>query len=630
MSLKNNDLRRFGIFRLDAVNKVLWAGGEIVPLPPKEVEILCILTEGGNELVSKQVLLERVWKDAFVEESNLPQHIYRLRRTFKDLGEDGLIQTVPRRGYRFTATIEVEPAQEIVIERRSVTNTVIEQIEAPAVSHSLAIFARPYTVAAVGMLLVIALGAVFISYNGFGRSASISSIAVFPVRVIAGDEAAGIRAHGLTESLVSHLGSIEGFRVSFYEAELKKPGSQTELVAAGRELGVDAVLESVLQQDAGEMRIWLRLLSVNDGRQLWSKTIIEDARNVFRLQDQISHETAMALFRNLGPKAFKHPTENSEAYEAYLRGRFLLDKRRTELYEQALDDFRKAVELDPRFAAAYSGIADVYALQANLKTGVLRDELYRASKENSLKALDIDPNSANAHTSLAWVKRTHEWDWEGAEEHFRKAIDADPNYVTARQWYSLLLTSLGRLDEAVIQIEKARELEPLSRSVLSNYLSIAQYRGEIDRLNSIAQKAESLDDDPNGQWRLRMIALYRSGQFAQVVEMFRKQIADNGGKISSDYGAMLASMSLKRLGRSNEALPYIERLKRRAADRPEAAYRLAVVEAETGNFERALELLEHCYRERDDRMVWLKVEPEFARLRNDPRFVNLLTKMRLV
>lgn len=628
MSLKNNDLRRFGIFRLDADSKVLWAGDEIVPLPPKEVEILCVLTENGNELVTKQVLLDRVWQDAFVEESNLPQHIYRLRRTFESFGENGLIQTVPRRGYRFTAAIEAEPLQEIVIESRSVSSTLIEVFESPGI-RTAALLRRPYAIAAVCLLFVLGIGAVLLNYSGYGTSRQIGSIAVFPVRVIAGDEATGIRAHGLTESLVSHLGSIEGFRVSFYEAELKQPGSQTELVAAGRELGVDVVLESVLQQDAGEMRIWLRLLSVNDGRQLWSKTIIEDARNVFRLQDQISHETAMALFRNLDPKALKHPTENSEAYEAYLRGRYLLDKRRPELYEQALVDFRRAVELDPRFAAAYSGIADVYALQANLKTGVLRDELYRASKESSLKALEIDPNSANAHTSLAWVKRTHEWDWEAAETHFRLAIDADPNYVTARQWYALLLTSLGRLDEAVIQIERARELEPLSRSVLANYVSIAQYRGDLDRLTSLAQKAESLEDDPARQWRVRMLALYRNGQFAEVVEMFRQRTAENDGKMTSDYGAMLAAMSLKKLGRKNEATPFIENLIKRAADRPEAAYRLAVVEAEFGNYKRAMDLLEHCLRERDDRMVWLKVEPEFAELRSLPRFTELLAKMRL-
>ncbi|QQS31909.1 MAG: winged helix-turn-helix domain-containing protein [Acidobacteriota bacterium] len=628
MSLKNNDLRRFGRFRLDAVSKVFWADEKLVPLPPKEVEILCVLTESGNEVVSKRLLMDRVWQDAFVEESNLSQHIYRLRRTFEEFGESGFIQTVPRRGYRFTVPVETETPADIVIERRSVSSTLVEEVETPTIS-SLAIFSRPYAVAAVGLLLVFAIGAAFIGYNGFGSPASISSIAVFPVRVIAGDEATGIRAHGLTESLVTHLGSIEGFRVSFYEAELKQPGSQIELVATGRELGVDAVLESVLQQDAGEMRMWLRLLSVNDGRQLWSKTIIEDARNVFRLQDQISHETAMALFRNLDPKALKHPTENSEAFEAYLRGRYLLDKRRSELYEQALVDFRRAVELDPRFAAAYSGIADVYALQANLKTGVLRDELYRASKEYSLKALEIDPNSANAHTSLAWVKRTHEWDWEAAEKHFRLAIDADPNYVTARQWYALLLTSLGRLDEAVIQIEKARELEPLSRSVLTNYVSIAQYRGDLDRLTSLAQKAESLEDDPARQWRVRMLALYRNGQFAEVVEMFRQRTAENGGKMTSDYGAMLAAMSLKKLGRPNEAAPFVENLMKRAADRPEAAYRLAVVEAEFGNYKRAMDLLEHCLRERDDRMVWLKVEPEFAGLRSFPRFTELLAKMRL-
>lgn len=225
--------------------------------------------------------------------------------------------------------------------------------------------------------------------------------------------------------------------------------------------------------------------------------------------------------------------------------------------------------------------------------------------------------------------RTHKWDWDNAEKHFRLAIDADPNYVTARQWYALLLTSLGRLDEAVIQMEKARELEPLSRSVLANYASIAQYRGDGERLVSLADKAESLEDVQARNWRMRMLAHYRNGRFAEVAEMFRGMTAENGGKIPSDYGSMLMALSLHKLGRTQEAEPYIKHLSKRSESVSEAAYRLAVVEAELGRPDRAIALLEHCYNERDDRMVWIKVEPEFLRLRDDARFSQILSRMRL-
>lgn len=633
MSLNTNDLRRFRNFRLDAAKKVLWANGEIVPLPPKEIEILCVLTENANEVVSKTSLLDRVWQDSFVEESNLAQHIYRLRRTFEEFGQKGIIQTVPRRGYRFTAEIEALPLNEIVIERRSISRTMIEEVNERPIPASAARrprFSPPYYLAAACVLLALGIGAAWVGFRGFAVNDQIESIAVLPVKVIAGDEQAFARAHGLTRSLITQLGSIEGMRVSFIGKDGKTPDGDSEMIALGREFDTDAVLESALQQEGGEMRIWLRLLSVSDGRQIWSKTIFGDERDLFRIQDQISLETARAISRGGNPDARPRPTENAEAYEAFLRGRYLLDKRRAELYEQALASFRKAAELDPQFAVAYSGIADVYALQANLRSGPARDELYRASMENSMKALEIDPNSAHAHASLAWVMRTHKWDWESAERHFRLAIDADPNYATARQWYALLLTSLGRLDEALIQIEKARELEPLSRSVLANYVSVAQYRGDAEKLKLLANKAESLEEDPNRQWRLRMIALYRSGQFDEVVKMFQKHSAENGGKITSDYGSMLSAISLHKLGRTKEASHYVEHLVRRAAQDPEAAYRLAVVEAEMGRPQQAIDLLEHCYRERDDRLVWLKVEPEFAALRSSPRFIELLTKMRLV
>jgi DNA-binding winged helix-turn-helix (wHTH) protein/tetratricopeptide (TPR) repeat protein len=630
MSLNNKDLRKFGIFRLDPVKKVLWAEGELVPLPPKEVEILCVLTETDNEVVSKQLLLDRIWQDSFVEESNLTQHIYRLRRTFEEYGEIGLIQTVPRRGYRFTAPVEREGLQQIVIERRSVSRTLIEEVDVQPVLAKARRVSRPYLLAAAGLVLLLGAGLALMSFSGFTGPGNIDSIAVLPVRVISGDEQANARAHGLTQSLVTQLGTIEGMRVSFLGKDLNSPEGHSEMIALGRELNADAILESALQQESGEMRIWLRLFKVSDGRQIWSKTIFEDEKNLFRLQDQISFETAGAISRDVRSNSAKPPTENAEAYEAFLLGRYLLDKRNSELYERSLASFLRAVELDPKFAAAYSGVADVYALRANLSNGTLRDELYRASMEYSQKALEIDPNSANAHTSLAWVMRTHKWDWENAEKHFRLAIDADPNYATARQWYALLLTSLGRLDEAVIQMERARELEPLSRSVLANYVSIAQYRGDGDRLVSLADKAESLEDAPARQWRTRMIANYRNGRFAEVVEMFRGMAAENGGKIPSDYGSMLTAISLHKLGRSSEAKPYIEHLSKRSESNPEAAYRLAVVEAEMGRTQRAIDLLEFCYQERDDRLVWLKVEPEFAGLRSSPRFIELLTRMRLV
>lgn len=635
MSPEFSGLREFGSFRLDPTKKVLWANNEPVSLPLKEIELLCVLTDQGRDVVTKAELLEMIWGDAFVEESNLSQHVYRLRKMFRQFGEPpSLIQTIPRRGYRFAGEVTNIVDHHVVIERHEVTRTVLEErssLEEGAAELSQSRHPRwgilSLAVAGVVLMLSVALGAA--GYLSLTSAGTIDSVGVIALRSLDPAGTEDPRAAGLTDALINQLGRADGLRVISLRSAEGFGGADPDPAAIGRAVGVEAVLDGTMQQHDGELRISLRLIRSRDGLQIWTSTMREKADAIFRIQDDLALETARALSRTIRPELVRHPTEDRSAYEAYLRGRFLLDKRSAGLYPKAKEEFELAIGFDPGFAAAYSGLADVFALQANLSSGARRDELYNRSKAAALKALEIDPQSAEARTSLGWVKRVHEWDWQAAEAEFRKAIDIDPNYVTARQWYALLLTSLGRLDEALLHLEKAREIEPFSRSVLMNSFSVRLYRGEKEHLRPLAEQLDDLHSPNPANPRLAIVAHFRNGEYDKVTALGEMAIGHTGGEIRSDYLAAHIAMAYWALNDKASAKRFIEHLERRASVQTEAAYRLAMAYGFIGDSDRAIALLEKCFNERDDRMVWLGVEHEFVRLRSDPRFKALLAKMRL-
>lgn len=642
MSSEFKNLREFGCFRLDPHRKVLWVNGEPVNLALKEIEILCVLTESEKAVVTKEELLDRVWGDSFVEEGNLSQHVYRLRKTFEQHGEPtSLIQTIPRRGYRFTGEITVMQEDELVSERRAPASSPIGEMQLSdngtdtdalpheQISHSRVRLSWRFVVFLSAFVFVVFAGFAAATYFGAFGETPVNSVAVLPIKMIGSDSDGDVQSIGLTDSLINQLGRAEGLRVVSLRTVTGPRFENADPADIGREINVDAVLDGTMQRNGDELRISLRLVRSRNGEQLWTTTIRENAQNIFKLQDSIAFEAARALSRTIRTEQVKHLTENREAYEAFLRGRFFLDKRTGDDYKNAKSEFERAIAIEPQFAAAYSGLADVIALQANTSNGAQRDALYNESKAMALEAREADPTSAHARTSLGWVKRVHEWDWEGAEADFRKAIELDPNYVTARQWYALLLTSLGRHDEAHFQIEKARELEPLSKSVLLNYFAVQDYRGEYGNLRSIAEHAQGLEEPSPTNIRLLATAHYRNGDYAKVVELGESAIAYEGGRIRSDYLAKFMAMSYAALGDSANSKRFLDHLLERSTKRSEAAYRLAVAFSALGEREKALDLLERCYNERDDRMVWLKVEPAFASLSGEPRFQALLTKMRL-
>ncbi len=592
----------------------------------------------------------------FVEEVNLNRSISTVR---KALGESAIdsrfIETVPKRGYRFTANVvevfDEEP--DLILEKRTSAEIITEEEEEitdstvaeagrsfannprAAVVASRANLIRALrlpSVAISGAVAVASIALILFWTTGrqsrAGSTSNIKSIAVLPLQTFNETPDDKALSLGFADALITSLGKFNEVRVISINAVSHYTDLEREPVEIGKNLDVDSVFDGTLQRANGKFRVTLRLIRTSDGKQIWSGSFDENESDIFHLQDAMSLRTAQALALNLRTKDAKRPTENREAYRAYLLGRFFFDKRSPEDYDKAAAEFKRAIALNPSYALAYTGLADVYAMQANIKNGGERDALYEKSRATATTALELDERLAEAHTSLGWVKRVHDWDWTGSEREFRRALELNPNDVNAHQWYALLLITLGRLDEALSETEQARELAPLTKIVLQNNFAIRQYRREFEELPALAQQIVSLDDSQPANARTLSIAYTKTGNYAKAIEVGEAYQAASQGRIGA-YIAANQAVTYARMGQNARSREMLEYLEQGAKDDSEFEFRLAMADAELERAEEAIKHLQRCFTAHDDRLVWLRVESCFDSLRSDPRFQELLRKMKL-
>jgi DNA-binding winged helix-turn-helix (wHTH) protein/TolB-like protein/Tfp pilus assembly protein PilF len=635
-------LREFGKFQLDPHKLVLWCDGQPVGLPLKEIELLCVLTEAPGEVVTKNEIIDRLWADSFVEDGNLSRHIYLIRKILKKYGEkEDLIQTVPRRGYRFAGNVRTPGNGDFVIERHSLTRTLVEEIDdGQRVSSDIVTSSGKwigYLIASVtALVLILGVGWLWRADSAGSSPVAASratALAIFPLRPLDRGADDGSLGPGITESLISRLGALRSIVIRSTDSAARLIEAQEDPISIGKMLNAEAVLTGSYQRSDGRIRVAVRLLRVADGTQIWAENFDETETEIFRMQDLLSAHVAASLVRSISPEErqllSKRYTENRDAYHAYLRGRYYFNKRSPENYRKAIEEFEQAAALDPNYALALTGIADVYSLQANTASGDESNALYEKAKQIAVRALDLDDGLAEAHTSLGWIKRVHDWDWEGSEREFKRALEINPNYVNARQWYGFLLTTLGRKNEGLAEMEKARELDPLSQIVLQNYFAVVNFSGDRNSLPKVARDFAMLDVDEGLRVRIQSTALSALGDHASVIRIGEAFLSNKNLSEIPKYLIVNMAIAYAKLGNAKRSEEMIDHLKRLATTNSESVYRLAQVYAELGRPDEAIDMLEKCFEDRDDRMVWLKVEPHFDRLRNDSRFQTLMSKMRL-
>ncbi|HSE37213.1 MAG TPA: winged helix-turn-helix domain-containing protein, partial [Blastocatellia bacterium] len=527
MSNKNGHRYEFGDFRLDSESPSLWRDERLVPLPPKAVEMLLLLVRRRDSIVSREELLDTVWRDTFVEEGNINYTVSLLRKILDKDDRGRFIQTVPKRGYRFVADVqEVSANGHAENAVRNVEATIPNEQRKPKIRwHFIGI-----------VLLGVFFVTGFVLWRSFDERKNLSTtavtnrnvrtVAVLPLKTSAEEESSKSLSLGLTDSLISRLGSLNRFSVRPLSSV--RGYADQDPLKFGETLKVDVILEGTLQQTDNRLVVNVRLWDLRDGAQLWQGSFDSTEADFFKLQDAVATGVTRGLVSELLEKdrelLTKRYTDNPEAFRAYVRGRAILDAKNPDNFEKAIDEFQKAVALDPTFALAYAGLADASTRRGFTTSGASAEEFYATSKALAQKALSLDAETPEAYAALGTVKRIYDWDWAGAEGSFRRAIELNPNYARAHLGYALLLSCLGRGDEALHEIKRAMEIDPLSQDVKSGYLTILEGRGEYAQ--ALVQAQENVKFNKEYRRGMRGVAtfLFHLGEYPQVIDISEKEL----------------------------------------------------------------------------------------------------------
>lgn len=628
----------FGRFVLDPSEKTLLVDGVPIHLPAKEFETLLLLVENNGKALSKEQMMNAVWHDAFVEESNLAKQVSKLRKLL-NTGGDALIETIPKHGYRFSADLRLVESEEdspVIAERRTVRRVTFALDEDNLNQSSLALPSKRKSIGLAGIIAIAGLVlAIVLGFRWYLNReppllhSPIKSIAVLPLRSLTSGEEFDALGLGLSDSLITELGSVRHLVVRPIGSVRAFSNSSEDALDLGRRLRVDAVLDGTIQEASGRLRINARLISTVNGEQIWAEKFDDNFTNVFEVQDRISEQAARALTAMLavdasvdrpGERLTKRYTENPAAFDAYLKGRYHWNKRTDADFRKAIEYFQSAVELDPDYALAWAGLADSHILLAVWGTEPPATSMEQA-KQAALKALSADAKIAEARTSLAFIKWVYDWDFSGADAEFLQAIDLNPNYATAHHWRAYYLVATGRGDEAVAAIKRAEELEgPLSLGIMTDVGEIYCWAGKYDE--AIEHLTELLRVEPNyaiAHYELGIAYLVKERPRDAVNELERARELESEPRIVSAlafaYGAA---------GEKEKASKLIADLAADSKKRYVSPFSIAIAHAGLGEDEASIDWLEKARVERSDAMAIVKVHPLLLRLHANPRFVQLL------
>jgi serine/threonine-protein kinase len=432
---------------------------------------------------------------------------------------------------------------------------------------------------------------------------------------------------GLTDELIAALARVEGLRVASRTSVFALKGKPLDVRAIGALLGVSEVLEGTVRTSGTHLRVTVQLTSTDDGRLLWSQRYDRMLHDVFAIQDEIANTIVDTLrVTSFGSSERPSPrryTENVKAYSLYLRGRFAWNKRTQEGVAEAIDFFEQAIAEDPAYALAYTGLSDAYALGVDYRS-VPVDEGLRHANIYARKAIALDDQLAEAHASLAWCLFIYDWKWDEAVREFERAIELDPRYASARQWYAFALAARGELDKALVQGHSAQELDPSSVSARRSLAWVYYYARRYGEARYHLERALAMNPAAEETYRVLGLTLAISGHATEAERVLRRAVTMHGTG-SYTYGTL--GFALAKGGKIDEAghiADELERLREREYVSPVA---LATVHLGLGNHSRALDWAERAYEERRGWLNYLAVNPLVDPLRGDPRFEALVKRM---
>ncbi len=632
------NLYEFGEFQLDSQKRLLRRGTEGVGLTPKAFDVLLLLIQHSGELVTKDEIMRAVWPDSFVEESNLTQTVFMLRKALGETADQRYILTVQGRGYKFVAEVKEisSNGQEASAAAPSHAHSGVGARESQSENGTVnpnrtgqGRLNRLWAVTA-GLAIFASVLTAIVWWRGSNKPATgaslpatqIHSLAVLPLKDLSGDPDQAYFAEGMTDELITRLAAIENLRVISHTSVKHYADTKKSLPEIASELHVDALIEGTILHAGEHVRINAQLVRGADDRHIWAASYERDLRNVLDLQDEIARDVAYNISRQLSPIGAARLTAQRsvqpEALQHYLRGRYSWATRRPEELRKAIVEFQKAIEADPQFAPAYAGLADCYVVLPLLASEPTA-ELYPKADDAAKKALALDPNLAEVHTSVAYAKLYQAWDFKEAEREFQQALRLDENYSTAHQWYAELLALEARKEEAIAQIQKAEELDPFSSVV--HHQAGQVYRQARQYPQAIAEYKNSLSLNPQmhaNYWWMADVYLHE-GKVHEWAEAWK--IVEGGpqaSKRAADY-----ELAYRREGIKGWNKKRISELK----GSPRQLYFIALRYASSGDKTRAFSYLDQAYAAREPEVLTIKVDPEWDGLRNDPRFSAMVKKV---
>ncbi len=454
------------------------------------------------------------------------------------------------------------------------------------------------------------------------------SIAVLPFVNMSGNDADEYLSDGMTEEIITTLSKLSGLRVAARTSSFAFKGKNEEIEKIGDQLHVHTVLEGSVRKAANRLRITTQLINIADGYHLWSETYDREMADIFAIQTEVAQRVADALKVTLlageRQRLERKATEDLEAYNSYLLGRYYWNKRTEEGFQKGIEQFEQAIEKDPNYAAAYTGLADSYFLASRYGGLPPATAMPKASAAVT-RALEIDDTLAEAHNSLARVILWTDWDWLAAEREWKRALQLNPNYATAHHWYGMFLSNRGRADEAILELKRAQELDPLSLAISADFAWALYNARRYDQ--AVDQAHRTLAMDPKfarAHWALGRVYLQQGMNAEAIAELQAARQLEDSQQMIAQLGCAYAVSG--RTSDAQKALNDLNDLSKRHYVDP---YGIALIYTGLGDKDRAFEWLGRAYEERSSWLTSLKVEPQLDSVRSDPRFVELLKKVGL-
>lgn len=602
----------FGPYRLEVAGSVLLRDGTPVGLTPKAIAVLLLLVEQPGRVVSKEELFRRVWPDTHVNESNLTQTIFMLRKVLEAGSRTQYIENVPRIGYRFKAAVVRVPASAAEVSAGG--EAVQLRRRGPL---------RPAFLAAA-LCAGILLATLWFGLRSHARASRVQTIAVLPLQNSSHDPDQDYLAEGITDALTSNLAQLRSLHV-ISRVSVDQAGSGSKSISQiARELHADAVLQGEVRRQGDRIHVAAQLTSPTTGTKLWSSVYDRDVRDLASVENDLARGVATgigALSSSPAPARFADARAVApEVHEAYLRGRYFWNKRTEAGYRDAIRQFQIAIAGDPTFAPAYSGLADAYALLGSAgASSIARPEAMERARAAAKQSLLLDDSEAEAHASLGFVLMHYDWDFAAAEQEFRHAIALNPNYATAHQWHAYNLAASGRIADSLAEIREAHRIDPLSLVIANDEGEMLLYARQFDK--AIEQFQSILKMEPNFLLaNLFLSDAYRfNGNAAAALTYARRSMQIDP---ASRWAQAVLACSLAYAGEHGRA----EEIYRRMKTTPQtdsAAGMLALIAAAMGDKQHTRYWIERAYKERIGALMLLRVDPHWDPVREEAWFPRL-------